>query len=59
VACSATHGHMWPQVNTQAFNLWALTTMASYPKGSSPRDFQLTPPPPGYSCKLGAFTDHY
>jgi len=46
-------------VNTQAFNLWALTTMASYPKGSSPRDFQLTPPPPGYSCKLGAFTDHY
>ena len=59
VACSATHGHMWPQVNTQAFNLWALTTLASYPKGSKPADFQLIAPPPGYSCKLGAFTDHY
>jgi poly(3-hydroxybutyrate) depolymerase len=59
VACSATHGHMWPQVNTQAFNLWALTTLASYPKGSKPSDFHLTPPPEGYSCKLGPFTDHY
>ena len=59
VACSATHGHMWPQVNTQAFNLWALTTLASYPKGSKPADFQLIAPPPGYSCKLGVFTDHY
>jgi len=59
VACTATHGHMWPQVNTQAFNLWALSTMASYPKGSKPKDFHLTPPPQGYSCKLGAFTDHY
>ena len=59
VACSATHGHMWPQVNTQAFNLWTLTTLASYPKGSKPSDFRLTPPPQGYSCKLGPFTDHY
>lgn len=59
VACSATHGHMWPQVNTQAFNLWALTTLASHPKGSRPQDFRLTPPPEGYSCKLGPFTDHY
>ncbi|ALC10487.1 hypothetical protein LH20_00825 [Sphingopyxis sp. 113P3] len=59
VACSATHGHMWPQVNTDAFNLWALNTMASHPKGSSPKDFKLTAPPEGYSCKIGRFTDHY
>lgn len=59
VACTATHGHMWPQVNTDAFNLWALNTMASHPKGSSPRNFKLTPPPEGYKCQLGPFTDHY
>jgi len=59
VACSATHGHMWPQVNTDAFNKWALQTMASYPKGSKPSAFKLTPPPEGYKCQLGPFTDHY
>ena len=59
VACSAGHGHMWPQVNTQAFNLWALTTLSSHPKGSDPKAFKLTPPPEGYSCKLGTFKDHY
>lgn len=59
VACTATHGHMWPQVNTQAFNLWALTTLASHPKGSSVRDFRLTPPPEGYQCHVGRFEDHY
>lgn len=59
VACSATHGHMWPQVNTQAFNTWALQTLASHPKGSDPKSFKLTPPPDGYKCQLGRFTDHY
>jgi poly(3-hydroxybutyrate) depolymerase len=59
VPCTANHGHMWPQANTQAFNLWALTTLASHPKGSKPSDFRLTPPPEGYSCKVGPFTDHY
>ncbi len=59
VACSATHGHMWPQVNTDAFNLWALTTLASFPKGSDPKTFRMNPPPPGYQCRVGAFTDHY
>jgi poly(3-hydroxybutyrate) depolymerase len=59
VACTAGHGHMWPQANTDAFNLWALTTLASHPKGSAPKAFRLTPPPQGYSCKLGPFTDHY
>lgn len=59
VACSSTHGHMWPQINMQAFNAWALKTMASHPKGSDPKAFRLTPPPEGYSCKLGTYTDHY
>mgnify|MGYP000420311130 CR=1 FL=1 len=45
--------------NAQAFNAWALKTMASHPKGSDPKSFHLTPPPEGYSCKLGVFTDHY
>ena len=35
VSCSSSHGHMWPQINTQAFNLWALTTLASHPKGAA------------------------
>jgi poly(3-hydroxybutyrate) depolymerase len=59
VSCSSTHGHMWPQINTQAFNAWALTTLASFPKGRRAADFRLSAPPDGYSCKLGPFTDHY
>lgn len=59
IACSATHGHMWPQVNTDAFNLWALRTLASHPKGSAPASVRLTRPPEGYTCRLGRFTDHY
>ena len=59
VACTARHGHMWPPVNTQAFNAWALKTLASHPKGSNPKAFRLTDPPEGYSCKLGPYTDHY
>jgi poly(3-hydroxybutyrate) depolymerase len=59
ISCTLHDGHMWPQLETDDFNLWALTTMASYPKGSDPRGFALTPPPPGYSCARGPFTDHY
>jgi poly(3-hydroxybutyrate) depolymerase len=59
IACSSSHGHMWPQINTQEFNLWALNTLASHPKGSRVADFHLTQPPEGYSCKLGPYTDHY
>jgi poly(3-hydroxybutyrate) depolymerase len=59
VACSSTYGHMWPQIDTQAFNAWALKTMSSHPKGSSAKDFTLTPPPQGYQCRIGRFTDHY
>jgi poly(3-hydroxybutyrate) depolymerase len=59
VACTGDHGHRWPQINRDAFNLWALRTMASHPKGSDPRSFKLTPPPEGYTCKQGTYTDHY
>jgi poly(3-hydroxybutyrate) depolymerase len=59
VACSSSHGHMWPQINTPAFNTWALKTMSSHPKPSSAKDFVLTPPPEGYRCRVGRFTDHY
>ena len=46
VACSTTDGHRWPQINTDAFNLWALRTLASHPKGSSVCFFQANPAPP-------------
>jgi poly(3-hydroxybutyrate) depolymerase len=59
IACSSSHGHMWPQINTQDFNAWALKTLASHPKGTKAADFKLTPPPEGYRCKLGAYADHY
>ncbi len=59
IACSSTHGHQWPTINRDAFNLWALTTLSSHPKGTPKESFILTPPPSGYSCKLGVFTDHY
>jgi hypothetical protein len=59
VACSSTHGHQWPTLNRDAFNLWALTTLSSHPKGTAKGAFTLTPPPAGYTCKVGAYTDHY
>ncbi len=59
VACSSDHGHRWPSTNRDAFNLWALETMASHPKGSDPAAFELTEPPEGYSCRVGTFDDHY
>jgi hypothetical protein len=59
IACRAGHGHMWPQVNTQAFNLWALNTMASHPKGTDPNSFKLNTPPEGYDCKVGSFAGLY
>jgi hypothetical protein len=59
VACSSTHGHRWPAINRDEFNLWALRTLASHPKGSDPKAFKLSTPPEGYSCRVGPFTDHY
>lgn len=59
IACSSSHGHRWPSINRDAFNLWALRTMASHPKGSDPKAFTMTPPPEGYACRVGTYTDHY
>ena len=59
VSCTVPDGHMWPQVDTDAFNLWALNTLASFPKGSESSQFRLAAPPDGYRCRLGPFTDHY
>ncbi|MCB1693704.1 MAG: prolyl oligopeptidase family serine peptidase [Pseudomonadales bacterium] len=59
VACSSSHGHRWPAVNRDAFNLWALKTLASHPRGTPANQFSLTNPPDGYACRLGRFIDHY
>ena len=59
IACTVQDGHRWPSLNTDAFNAWALTTLSSHPKGTPVSAFTLKPPPAGYSCRIGAFTDHY
>ncbi|WP_321164248.1 hypothetical protein [Sphingopyxis sp. 113P3] len=59
VACTGQYGHRWPQPKTDEFNLWALTTLASHPKGSKPSRFKLTTPPEGFDCRVGRYTDHY
>ncbi len=59
VACTLHDGHRWPKIHTDEFNAWALATLSSHPKGSSPAQFHLTTPPDGYKCQLGPFTDHY
>ncbi len=59
ISCTGGDGHRWPQTSRDAFNLWALNTMASHPKGADVKAFKLTAPPQGYSCKLGPFVDHY
>lgn len=59
VACKGEQGHRWPAANRDAFNLWALQTLASHPKGADPKSFRLTTPPDTYSCQLGPFTGLY
>ena len=59
VACTVQDGHRWPKLHTDEFNAWALATLSSHSKGTPVSAFKLTAPPEGYSCKLGAFTDHY
>ena len=54
VSCSGTHGHMWPRGLTP----WLARTLLSHPKGSDPAAFVLTPPPSGFSCVVGKYTDH-
>ena len=59
VACSSQDGHRWPATRTQEFNTWVLRTLASHPKGAGMKNFKLTPPPEGYTCKVGRYADHY
>ncbi|MEW6271926.1 MAG: PHB depolymerase family esterase [Thermodesulfobacteriota bacterium] len=54
VACSGSHGHIWPSAMTP----WLVETLLSHPKGADPADFVLTEPPPGFGCVVGAYTDH-
>jgi poly(3-hydroxybutyrate) depolymerase len=54
VSCTGSHGHIWPTVMTP----WLAETLLSYPKGSDPGSFELSEPPAGFRCVLGAYTDH-
>ncbi len=54
VACSGSHGHIWPRAMTE----WLAATLLSHPKGSAVEDFVLTEPPSGFRCVLGEYTDH-
>jgi poly(3-hydroxybutyrate) depolymerase len=54
VSCTGSHGHIWPTAMTP----WLASTLLSFPKGADPADFALTPPPEGFSCVLGEYTDH-
>jgi len=54
VSCTGAHGHIWPTVMTP----WLVETLLSHPKGSDPAAFELTEPPAGFSCVVGAYTDH-
>lgn len=60
VACSGMYGHNWLGGAVGApFNAWALTTLASHPKGSDAETFELTEVPAGFTCQVGRYTDHY
>ena len=45
ITSTAAYGHMWPPVKRLGFSLRPLATLATFPKGSHPPDFRLTPPP--------------
>jgi hypothetical protein len=54
VSCTGSHGHVWPTAMTP----WLVQTLLSHPKGSPVMGFELTTPPSGFSCVIGAYTDH-
>lgn len=54
VSCSGTHGHSWPAAMTP----WLADTLLSHPKGTDPASFVLKQPPNGFTCVVGAYTDH-
>jgi hypothetical protein len=37
---------------------WLAETLLAHPKGTDPAEFRLTPPPSGFGCVLGEYTDH-
>ncbi len=62
VACTSHHGHQWPIFQRDAWNRWVLRTLASHPKGT-PKSAFVLPALGGlatdYSCRVGAYTNHY
>jgi hypothetical protein len=54
VSCTGSHGHIWPTAMTP----WLAQTLLSHPKGTPAAAFKLTQPPSGFSCVVGAYTDH-
>lgn len=56
LACSHNEGHWWPR--NAAFTNWVAETLRSHPKGTPRESFVLPPPPPGFSCVVGSYTDH-
>jgi poly(3-hydroxybutyrate) depolymerase len=54
VSCTGSHGHIWPTAMTP----WLAQTLLSHPKGTPTSSFKLTPPPAGFSCVIGEYTDH-
>jgi hypothetical protein len=54
VSCSGTYGHQWPAAMTP----WLAETLLSHPKGTAPTAFMLKPPPAGFTCVVGPYTDH-
>jgi poly(3-hydroxybutyrate) depolymerase len=54
VSCTGSHGHIWPTAMTP----WLAQTLLSHPKRTPTSSFELTTPPAGFSCVLGAYTDH-
>lgn len=60
LACSGDYGHMWPVPERDAYNAWFADIFAAFPKGSDPTGYTIPKPPPmSYSCKIGAYDDHY
>ena len=54
ISCTGSHGHIWPTVMTP----WLASTLLAHSKGTPPEDLVLTDPPAGFSCVVGAYTDH-
>lgn len=54
ISCTGSHGHIWPTAMTP----WLASTLLAHSKGTPPGELVLTDPPAGFSCVVGAYTDH-